>query len=142
MSTWYYYNEQGEKIETTGGRLKGLAKAGMITPETIVENEEGKKARAGKVRGLTFAISVPSETTPPLESESYGLAQPPKPSVATNPFTAPKPQSTSPFATPVSEAVTRLSLHKNMKTRLQNPFRQYHRACQHPLKGKARVRFG
>ena len=51
MATWYYYNEQGEKIATTGGRLKGLAKAGLITPETIVETEDGKKARAGKVKG-------------------------------------------------------------------------------------------
>jgi len=54
MATWYYYNEQGDKIAVTGGQLKGLAKAGQITPETVIETEDGKKARAGKVKGLTF----------------------------------------------------------------------------------------
>ena len=34
MSKWFYYNESGEKIEVTGGQLKGLAKTGMITPDT------------------------------------------------------------------------------------------------------------
>ena len=96
MSTWYYYNEQGEKIETTGGRLKGLAKAGMITPETIVETEDGKKARAGKVKGLTFAAPAQPETTPSIEKEIYGLSQP-KPSVEVNPFTAPKLEEVNPF---------------------------------------------
>ena len=36
MATWHYYNEKGEKITVTGGQLKGLAKAGLITPETVV----------------------------------------------------------------------------------------------------------
>ena len=62
MANWYYYNESGEKIEVTGGQLKELAKTGMITPETIVETEDGKKARAGKVKGLTFAKSETEET--------------------------------------------------------------------------------
>jgi hypothetical protein len=44
MAKWFYYNESNEKIEVTGGQLKGLAKAGMITPDTIVETEEGKTA--------------------------------------------------------------------------------------------------
>jgi len=63
MTNWFYYNEQGEKIAVTGGQLKGLAKAGLITPETIVETSDGKKARAGKVKGLTFVTSgaTPSE---------------------------------------------------------------------------------
>ena len=53
MAKWFYYNESGEKIEVTGGQLKGLAKAGMITPGTMVETEDGKKALAKKVKGLT-----------------------------------------------------------------------------------------
>ena len=48
MAKWFYYNESGEKIEVTGGQLKGLAKAGMITPDTIVETEEGNPHRRGK----------------------------------------------------------------------------------------------
>jgi len=54
MAKWFYYNENGDKIEVTGGQLKGLAKAGMITPGTLVETEDGKKAPAKKVKGLTF----------------------------------------------------------------------------------------
>jgi len=108
MSTWYYYNEQGEKIETTGGRLKGLAKAGMITPETIIETEEGKKAPARKVKGLTFATTVTPESASPVETKSYGIAQPVpvhKPPVEVNPFTVPVPKSSNPlfFAPPVEE---------------------------------------
>ena len=79
MATWYYYNESGDKIEVTGGQLKGLAKAGMITPETIVETDDGKKARAGKVKGLTFI-------TPSTNEESYGLASPSEPSSPTAPL--------------------------------------------------------
>jgi len=67
MSIWYYYNENGEKIQVSGGQLKGLAKAGMITPETIVETEEGKRARAGKVKGLTFIEAAQTEAAPPVE---------------------------------------------------------------------------
>ena len=106
MSTWYYYDEKGDKIAVTGGQLKGLAKAGVITPETIIENEEGKSAPARKVKGLTFAVPTPS-----VETEFYGLASPPEPS----PFTAPVPETkdtsvaiptetTNPFTVPLPVA--------------------------------------
>lgn len=105
-TTWFYYDSDGEKQgPVSGGRLKGLAKAGLITPETVVETEDGKKARAGKVKGLTFATP-----TPPVETETYGLSQtmpPPEPSPFTatmpvaakpadNPFTAPLPVAAKP----------------------------------------------
>jgi len=95
MANWFYYNEQGEKISVTGGQLKGLAKAGLITPDTIVETEEGKTARAGKVKGLAFSETPSIDekgVVPPAVEEIYGLAQkptapepPPVPSVETNP---------------------------------------------------------
>ena len=113
MATWYYYNEKGDKIAVSGGQLKGLAKAGLITPETLVETEEGKTAPARKVRGLTFAAPEPAQS---VESAIYGMAvPPPKPSPFTapmpetirtsvadsaateNPFTAPKPVAANPF---------------------------------------------
>jgi len=66
MSTWFYYDNKGQKLgPVSGGQLKGLAKAGMITPETVIETEEGKKAAAGKVKGLTFiAAEQPQPASP------------------------------------------------------------------------------
>ena len=64
MANWFYYDKKGEKISVSGGQLKGLAKAGVITPETIVETEDGKTAPARKVKGLTF-VTIPQETSPP-----------------------------------------------------------------------------
>ena len=69
MSSWFYYDNDGQKRgPITGGQLKGLAKAGLITPETTVETEGGKTAPARKVKGLTFvekmqpqAVSVPTQ---------------------------------------------------------------------------------
>jgi general secretion pathway protein G len=86
MAIWHYYNEKKKKITVTGGQLKGLAKAGLITPETMVETENGKSARAGKVKGLTFVAPAP-----PDEVEPYGLAQP-KPPSEPSPFTATIPE--------------------------------------------------
>ena len=42
MAKWYYYDNlgDGDKIETNGRTLKIVAKAGLITPDTIVETEE------------------------------------------------------------------------------------------------------
>jgi hypothetical protein len=101
MSTWFYYNENGEKISVTGGQLKGLAKAGLITPETVVETEDGKTAPARKVKGLTFAT-----TATPIETESYGKAQPkPEPS----PFTAPIPTTVKPAESPFTITMPKTS---------------------------------
>jgi len=71
MSNWYYYNEQGEKISVTGGQLKGLAKTGLITPETIIETECGKSAQAGKVKGLTFGTVPQPKTVKPVEPTPF-----------------------------------------------------------------------
>ena len=55
MSTWYYYDSNGEKQgPITGGQLKWLAKNGKITPGTLVETENGKAVLAVKVKGLSF----------------------------------------------------------------------------------------
>ena len=64
MANWYYRNEKGEKISVTSGQLKGLAQAGLITPETIIETECGKSEPARKVQGLTFAETIQPEASP------------------------------------------------------------------------------
>jgi len=99
MSNWFYYNEKGEKIAVTGGQLKGLAKAGLITPDTIVETEEGKQAPARRVKGLTFSEtvqSIPTLVKTPIEPKPLAQA----PSNTVNPFTAPVPAEVNPFVAP------------------------------------------
>ncbi|MCL2710505.1 MAG: M48 family metalloprotease [Planctomycetaceae bacterium] len=64
MSSWFYYNN-GQKLgPVSGGQLKGLAKTGLITPETIIETEEGKTAPARKIKGLTFAETAQPKAVP------------------------------------------------------------------------------
>ena len=74
MSIWYYYNKKGEKIQITGGQLKGLAKAGLITPDTMVETENGKSAPAGKVKGLEFTKTVQTETSTTVNTSAFSTA--------------------------------------------------------------------
>ena len=76
MSIWYYTNKNGEKVQITGGQLKGLAKAGLIKPETIVETENGKSAPAGKVKGLTFGTVPLPETVKPIVSRPFTVPMP------------------------------------------------------------------
>jgi len=104
MSKWFYYNEQGDKIEVTGGQLKGLAKAGLITPGTLVETEDGKKAPAKKVKGLTFVEATQPETAAIESAVSKSSMPNPTPSVEVNPFAIPVQAEVNPFsaATPVA----------------------------------------
>jgi len=100
MSTWYYYDKDGQKQgPITGGQLKGLAKTGQISPETVVETEGGKTSPARKVSGLTFMEVAPSETmptgqnpfnaTPPVaDSTSASVAEKPKKTSISGKFVA------------------------------------------------------
>jgi len=82
MSTWFYFDANGQKHgPVSGGQLKGLAKAGRITPETVVETETGKTAPAGKVKGLTF-IAAEQPQPPPVAAKPSVVA-PPAPAPAT-----------------------------------------------------------
>ena len=114
MSKWYYTNERGERVSVTGAQLKGLATAGLITPETIVETEEGKSAPARRIKGLTFGELVPPKTEQPGESEIYDITSLPSPPIQPNPFvteppvqdnqfTAPAPIAENPFVTHMAE---------------------------------------
>ena len=58
---WFYYDAIGEKLGPfTNREFKHLAKQGLITPETLVENQEGKSVFARKVQGLKFHPSTPA----------------------------------------------------------------------------------
>ena len=55
MTSWYYYNENGEKIEVSGKELKELAGQGAITPETVVETHDGRTGLAKNMKGLILS---------------------------------------------------------------------------------------
>lgn len=78
MANYFYTDVSGNKQgPVSGSQIKEFAKTGQITPQTIVETEDGKTFSASKVRGLTFADV----------NEIYGLSSPPSspvPSVAVN----------------------------------------------------------
>jgi len=83
MSTWFYYDNKGQKLgPVSGGQLKGLAKAGMITPETIVETESGRRVLAEKIQGLTFVEPVQH---PPITNTISHEPLPPVSTVAATP---------------------------------------------------------
>jgi len=64
---WHYYDTNGEKIgPIRGSELKALAQQGAITPETRVEDGEGRSALARNVTGLTFPI-LPVSPPPPQQ---------------------------------------------------------------------------
>ncbi len=92
MANWYYYNKNSEKIGPIRGReLKQLAAQGIITPGTVIENEEGTLLPAGKSGELTFPETV------------YGMATPPPRPAVPNPFTAPSPEEDDSFIVPPEE---------------------------------------
>jgi len=125
MANWYYYNTNDEKVGPIRGReLKKLALQGTVTPETRVEDGNGKTALAKNVKGLPFY-----ETENGTESETKSAAEdledqdfeqlredceqlqkqqdqvtqntttPTPPPTGTNPFTATIPTGPNPFAT-------------------------------------------
>jgi hypothetical protein len=75
MTNWYYYNTKNEKIAVTGEQLKQLTQQGVITPETVIENENGNKAQAGEVKGLMFSetIIIPNTTYHAPAQKSFSL---------------------------------------------------------------------
>lgn len=63
MVNWFYFDENGKKLgPIDSATLKTLAKHGIVAPDTIIENDAGKSAKACNIKGLEF---VPS-TSPPL----------------------------------------------------------------------------
>jgi len=65
MSNWFYYDSNAQKQGPyTSAQFKELAKQGVITPDTMIETEEGKTAPARRMKGLTFGESARPQTTP------------------------------------------------------------------------------
>lgn len=85
MTNYFYYDSRGRKVgPATGEQLRTFAKNGKITPETIIETEEGKKGLAGNVRGFVFPAAILSVAA---VSTAATVASAP------NPFTNPVPDT-------------------------------------------------
>ena len=86
MSNWYYYNKNGEKIGPISvSALKELTQQGLITRETVIENQGGRSSTAGQINGLTFPDAASPDkgrVAPPATGEIYGVSSP---SVPTRP---------------------------------------------------------
>ena len=90
MTLFYYFDKGGQKRGPfSGSQLKWFAKQGSITPETVIENEEGKTAPAREMNGLTFA------ETPPVEVNPFTAALPTA-AMEADPFTGPVPKVPQP----------------------------------------------
>ena len=79
MADWHYYNENREKIgPVTSKQLKQLVQQGTITPETFVEDPNGRTGLAKDVKGLPFAETVASESSsvllPPFAESNSSTA--------------------------------------------------------------------
>ena len=85
-TTWYWYDNEGQRQgPISGGKLKGLAKTGRITPGTMIETESGKAVPAKKIQGLTFIPATSPDVTPVPSSPAQ---PPPVPVHAPSPFTS------------------------------------------------------
>jgi hypothetical protein len=82
MANFFYYDNNGVKQgPVSSSQLKSLTKLGTIVPNTVIETQDGKQARAEKVKGLSFEPVIPppitaSVTPPPLPTQSTGFISP------------------------------------------------------------------
>jgi len=114
MSSWFYYDKNGEKIgPITATVLKELARQGVVTRETKIENINGRSEIAGNVRGIPFPeISLPEQktgtspqntpvTAPSVTREIYDIVSPPQtsppPITEPCPFASDLPDPDNPF---------------------------------------------
>lgn len=90
MANWFFYDENGYKIGPfDDATLKNLALDGTLTPDSIIETESGKKAKAQSIKGLTFvSFDLNSDyfVPPPLPTNPGSFQ-------ASSPNVAPLPES-------------------------------------------------
>ena len=86
MANWFYYDATGTKFgPVESATLKALARHGVIRPETVIENDAGKRGHAGAILGLEFASvisppfppSSPSPPAPPVNHDNMNTSPPP-----------------------------------------------------------------
>ena len=106
VASWLYYttNQFDGGIRrfgpVTSNQLKQLAAEGRITPETLIENVNGRQEKAGNVRGLNFTIvsTIPTPVLTPAAAEIWAKYSNPTAEPASEPVFAfvPTPAGTAP----------------------------------------------
>ncbi len=80
MAQWFFYDENGYRIGPLDDvTLKNLALDGTLSPDSIVETESGKKAKAESIKGLTFIshdLNSDYFVPPPLPVHAQNFASP------------------------------------------------------------------
>ena len=77
MSNWFYIDANGQYQGPVDNRqLKSLAINGIITPETILITDNGKKGAAGKLRGLFDAPAAPIHVAAPPVNQAVPSGMP------------------------------------------------------------------
>jgi hypothetical protein len=70
MANWFVYDKSGVKNGPFSSvQLKGLVDSHKITPETILETEDGRRGKAGQMKGL-FSAEKASPTGPTVSHPS------------------------------------------------------------------------
>ncbi len=64
MGQLFYYDEAGVRKPTTAQELKSMALRGVINKNTVIETDDGKRARAEKVNGLVCPEVAKAEPSP------------------------------------------------------------------------------
>lgn len=101
MAQWFYYDRNGNaQGPVADGQLKQLADSGVVTRETVLRLEDGRRVHAGTVNGLfpqaaPQPMSHPEPTPPPpppmpttpQNNENFNRPEtvPPHPVTAVNP---------------------------------------------------------
>jgi hypothetical protein len=79
MTNWFYYDTQGNKIGPIPSvALQALAQQRIVTPDTVVETDEGKRGQAGQIKNFQFP-ETDSPVLPPVQPpQSVAVPMSPK----------------------------------------------------------------
>ena len=75
MPNFYYTDANGQRKLVNPQQLKALAVQGLITPDTELETDTGKKGKAGQIKGLFATVLPPPTADSGAEIEVYDYSR-------------------------------------------------------------------
>ena len=122
-TTWFYYDETGEKLGPfTNGQLRKLAKQGVVTPETRIENVEGQSALAKNASGFRFCSPTETVSAAPVNDHTttFGFDN----NVIVSPFSIEGETVVKVDREPLSRPEQKKSVFDEIKEKFENPIDQ------------------